>query len=286
MHMLRKQQPAITLFSMGLIGLGLLLVIYRDFAFSWQPVPDFHPGRDILAVACGLFMIALGAGLLLRSISQVAVRILFPFLIAWLCLKLPSVMVAPGIEGVWIGFGELAMLLAGGWVLFARLSGLEGSRFFRHITGARGVRFAQILFGLAVIPVGLGHLFYPAVTASLVPSWLPYRSGLGFVTGVGQIACGVALAFHVWPRVAALIETGMLALFAFLVWGPESWIASVPKLAGTPAGARFPLTAFLITWIIGASALLIANNSGAEAVDALEASREYQSSDYTPIRNL
>jgi hypothetical protein len=46
--------------------------------------------------------------------------------------------------------------------------------------------------------------------------------------------------FLVIPRVAALIETTMLALFAFLVLGPNTWFASTPKLAGTPAGARFP----------------------------------------------
>jgi uncharacterized membrane protein len=281
--MLRKQQPAITLFSIGMIGLGLLSVIYRDFAYGWQPVPDFHPGRDVLAVACGLFMIALGAGLVLRATSRIAVRVLLPFLLAWLLLKLPAVLAAPGIEGVWIGVGELGMLLAGGWVLFARAADLEG--FFRHITGAKGVRLAQVLFGLAVIPVGLGHLFYLAITTSLVPSWLPFRSGLAFVTGVGQIVCGVAIMASFFPRVAALVETGMLALFAFLVWGPASWVAA-PKLAGTPPGPRFPLTAFLITWIIGASALLIANNSGVKEADAPDLLREYQSSDFTPVRPL
>lgn len=281
--MLRKQQPAITLFCIGMIGLGLLSVISRDFAYSWQPVPDFHPGRDVLAVGCGLFMIALGVGLLLRATARISVRVLFPFLLAWLCLKLPAVMVAPGIEGVWIGFGELGMLLAGGWVLFARLSGLERSGPFRSLTGARGVRLAQILFGVAVLPVGLGHIFYPAITASLVPSWLPFRTGLAYVTGVAQIVCGVAIMASFLPRLAALIETGMLALFAFLVWGPDSWFASAPKMAGSPAAPRFPLTAFLITWIIGASALLIANNSAAEA---FEASRDYESSDLTAVRTL
>ena len=281
--MLRKQQPAITLFSIGMAGLGLLSVIYRDFAYSWQPVPDFHPGRDVLAVACGLLMIALGVGLLFTSTSRVAARILFPFLIAWLCLKLPSVMVAPGIEAVWLGIGEIGMLLAGGWVLFARLSDLEGSPLFRHITGAKGVRCAQILFGLSVIPVGLSHIVYTPITASLVPAWLPFRNVFALATGAGQIVCGVAIMVPFLPRLAALIETGMLALFAFLVWGPDSWIASAPKMAGSPAAPRFPLTAFLITWIIGASALLIANNSAAEAV---EASRDYDSSDLTAVRTL
>src|SRR5207244_6367843 len=45
--------------------------------------------------------------------------------------------------------------------------------------------------------------------------------------------------------------------------------AGTPKLAGTPAGARFPLTAFLITWVIGASALLIASNTVSKKSDFL-----------------
>jgi hypothetical protein len=77
---------------------------------------------------------------------------------------------------------------------------------------------------------------------------------------------GVLFLFSIFPRVAALLETAMLALFDFLVWGPDTWFASSPKLAGTPPGQRFPLTAFFITWVIGTAALLIANNS---AVDKL-----------------
>jgi len=268
-EMIREQQPAISLFSIGMVALGALSVIYRDFAFDWQPVPAFQPGRDVLAVACGLFMVAASVGLLFRATAAIAVRAIFPFLLAWLCLKLPAVIAVPRIEGVWIGFGEIGMLLAGGWVLFARLSGLEESTVFRHITGTKGIRIAQILFGVAVIPVGLGHIFYTPITASLVPSWMPFRTGLAYLTGFGQIACGLAVLFSIFPRAAALIETGMLALFAFLVWGPDTWIAGTPKLAGTPAGARFPLTAFLITWVIGASALLIANSSASKTVELL-----------------
>jgi uncharacterized membrane protein len=203
-----------------------------------------------------------------------AARAIFPFLLAWLCLKVPALIAMPRIEGVWLGFGEIAMLLAGGWVLFARLSGLEKAVFFSHITGTRGVRIAQIVFGLAVIPVGLSHIFYVKITASLVPSWLPFRMGFAYLAGLGQIACGLAILFAIWPRMAALIETGMLALFAFLVWGPQTWFAAAPKMAGAPAGVRFPLTAFLITWVIGASALLIAGDGAAKGVELSNFERE------------
>jgi uncharacterized membrane protein YphA (DoxX/SURF4 family) len=195
---------------------------------------------------------------------------MLPFLLAWLGLKVPALFAAPQIEAVWLGFGEIGMLLAGGLVLFARLSGLEGSAFFGRFTGRRGIRIAQLVFGLSVIPVGLSHLFYGHITASLIPSWMPFRMGLAYMTGVGQIACGVALLFSFLPRLAALVEAFMLALFAFLVWGPGTWIAASPKMAGTPPGFRFPLTAFLITWVIGASALLIANDSAPSESGSLD----------------
>jgi uncharacterized membrane protein len=258
--MIREQQPAISLFAIGIIGLGTLSVIRRDFAFVWQPVPAFHPGRDVLAVICGLFMIAAGIALIFRSTAHVAIRALFPFLLAWLCLKLPPLISAPQIEAVWLGFGEIAMLFAGGWVLFARLSRPQNVGLFRHISGDRGVRIAAVFFGLWLVPVGLSHLFYVDATAKLVPPWMPFRTGLAYLTGIGQIACGLGIVFSVWPRAAAFIETGMLTLFAFLVWGPQRWVVPDPKAPAMHVVSRFGLTAFFITWVIGASALLIATN--------------------------
>src|SRR5437667_3125332 len=169
----REQQPALSLLAIGLIGLGALSVIYRDFAYNWQPVPEFHPGREVLAVVCGLFMITVSVALLFRATATVGARLLFLFLLAWQALKIPALIAAPGLEAVWLGFGEIAMLLAGGLVVFARFSNLEGSSLFGHITGESGVRIAQILFGLALLPVGLSHLFYVDITAGFVPSWLP-----------------------------------------------------------------------------------------------------------------
>ena len=265
--MIREQQPALSLFSIGMIALGALSVIYRDFAYNWQPVPAFHPGRGALAVACGLFMVIAGLALSFRATVTIASRAVLPFLLVWVCLKIPALIVAPQIEGVWLGIGEIAMLFAGGLVIFARFSGLEQSSLFRCFTGASGLRIASILFGLAVIPVGLSHLFYVKITAGLVPSWLPFRVGFAYLTGVGQMACGLGILFLVLPRLAAYIETAMLALFAFLVWGPNTWFATAPKMAGSPAGPRFPLTAFFITWIIAAASLLVAGSLTDERPD-------------------
>ena len=174
--MIRKQRLAVSIFAIGMIALGILSVIFRDFAYGWQPVPAFHPGREALAVLCGLFMIAASVSLLIRSTHTIAARTMLVFLFAWMCLKVPAVFVAPQIVGVWLGLGELGMLFAGGWVLFAGSSDSDDSVFFSRFSGKRGIRIAQIIFGLAVIPVGLSHIVYLKITTSLVPSWLPFRT--------------------------------------------------------------------------------------------------------------
>jgi len=249
--MTRDQQPQVTIFAMGFAALGILSVISRDFAYQWEPVPNSIPGREVLAVLSGLLMIAVSAGLLFRATAPIAVRVLFPFLLIWQLLKLPAVLVAPGMEAVWLGFCEITALLAGGWMLFANLAEWNDSPLSRHITGEEGIRIARVLFGAALIPIGLSHIVYADVTAGFVPAWLPYRSGWAYLTGVGQIACGVVILLSVFARLAAYIEAAMLAIFAFLVWAP-------PTLKGPHR--RFPMTAFLITWVIGASAAIVAKN--------------------------
>src|SRR6266567_4682545 len=104
-----------------MIGLGILALVYGDFALVWQPVAPWVPGRTALAYGSGVLMLLCGAGLLFRATMAWSVRILFPYLIAWALLKVPALVVAPQMEAVWLGIGELCVLLAGGWVLFAKV---------------------------------------------------------------------------------------------------------------------------------------------------------------------
>src|SRR5258707_9013323 len=111
--MTRSQQPALTAFAVGMIGLGILALVYGDFAMVWQPVAPWIPGRTVLAYASGVILLLGRLGLLLRSPAAWSVRILFPYLIVWALLKRPPLFVAPQIEAVWLGFGEIAVLMAG-----------------------------------------------------------------------------------------------------------------------------------------------------------------------------
>ncbi len=246
--MTRSQQPALTLFAIGMIGLGVLALIYGDFAMVWQPVAPWIPGRTALAYASGVIMLLGGIGLLFAPTAAWAARILFPYLIVWLLLKVPALVVAPKIEAVWLGVGEIAVLLTGGWVLFARLAGMQNES---SIAGENGVRLARILFAVSLLPIGLSHIVYVKETAALVPAWLPYRVGWAYLTGAGQMASGLGVLFSILPRMAAYAEAGMISLFTLLVWAPA--IVAAPK-------ARLPWTAFFISWAIASAAWVVAQN--------------------------
>ena len=249
--MTRSQQPALTLFAVGMTGLGILALVYGDFALVWQPVAPWIPGRTVLAYGSGLIMLLGGVGLLLRATAAWSARILFPYLIVWLLLKVPALLVAPQMEAVWLGCGEIAVLMTGGWVLFATLAGLREGSPLTFATGANGIRLARMLFAVSLIPIGLSHLVYVKETAELVPAWLPYRVGWAYLTGAGQIACGLGVLFSILPRVAAKTEAGMISLFTLLVWGPA--ILAAPR-------TRLPWTAFFISWAIASAAWVVAQN--------------------------
>jgi uncharacterized membrane protein len=252
MQMTREQQPALTLFAVGMIGLGVLGLIYGDFALVWQPVAAWVPGRTALAYCAGVVMLLGGFGLLFTATMRWAVRLLFIYCIVWALLKVPALIVAPQIEGVWLGFGELAVLLAGGWTLFALLGGVGEASVWRFVAGENGVREARYFFAVFLIPIGLSHIMYVKETMALIPKWLPSPIFWAYLTGAGQMACGLGVLFGILPRIAGLIEAGMISLFGLLVWLPR--VVAAPKV-------RLSWTAFFITWVIAAAAWVVALNT-------------------------
>jgi uncharacterized membrane protein len=236
-------------FAASMIGLAVLAFVYDDFALVWQKVPAWVVGRGVLAYACGVVMLLGGAGLLVARTAPAAARILFVYMLLWfVLLRLPEVLLAPAHVISWSGSGETAVMLAGAWTLYALLSAPAGRLGFA--SGARGVRGARVLLGIALIPCGLAHFAYARETAALVPAWLPAHLVWAYATGAGFIAAGAAILSGVWARLAAVVVTFMMAAFTLLVW--------LPGVIGAPA-QRLQWTAFFISLAITAGAWAVAD---------------------------
>lgn len=247
----RTQQPGLVLFAIGLLGLGALALIYGDFALVWQPVPEWVPGRTAIAYASGALMLLLGIGLVVPKLRAWSVRILFPYLVLWALLKVPGVVVAPGMEATWLGLGELTLLLSGGWTLFALLGDIPQGSPLAFLASDRGARMARLLFAVSLVPIGLSHIVYMKITAGYVPHWLPFREGWAVLTGAGQIASGLGVLLGVLPRIAAWAEAGQITCYTMLIW--------LPAIIAAPS-TRLNWTAFFISWIIAAAAYAVAQN--------------------------
>ena len=73
-------------FTVTLIGLGIMGLITGAFTPVWLPAPRSTPAREILAYASALVCLLPGIGLLWRRSAAAAARVLFGTFLAWLLL--------------------------------------------------------------------------------------------------------------------------------------------------------------------------------------------------------
>lgn len=245
------QRSARLFLGATMIGLGVLGWIYGDFALVWQriPIADLS-GRTAIAYACATLELLTGLGLLLRRTARLAAGILFPFLVLWVVLlKLPAVIAVPAMAATWLGFGEIAVLAAGGWVVFASYAGEWERARLRFLLGDAGVRLARLLFAVALPMIGVSHFVYSAETAGFVPAWLPFRLGWAYLTGAGFMAAGFGVLCSVWPRLAATMLAWQLIVITVLVWGLG--VVAAPTI-------RVQWTGFFISAAIASGAWAVA----------------------------
>lgn len=239
-------------FAATLIALGILGLVNGDFAAVWQGVPKTLPAREALAYLCAVVALGCGLGLLWRRTAATASRVLFFYLALWFLLfKLRYILLAPLVEVSYQSCGEMAVIVAGAWVLYARFATERDRQRLGFATGDRGVRMARVLFGLALIAFGLSHFAYLQLTAPLVPAWLPWHVGWAYFTGAAYLAAGVAVLVGVYARLAATLAALQMGGFTLLVW--------VPEVASGHISARH-WTEFVVSWTLTAAAWVVADS--------------------------
>ena len=217
------------IFAVVMAALGILGLLKGDFIGLWQPVPKDLPAREWIAYLCALIPLVSGLGLPWKRTARGAAGLAAGWFVLWLlAFRVPAIVHAPLTQDPWSGLGETAVYAAAAWVLY----------------GWR-VRLAQALYGLAMIPFGIGHFAYIDETAQLVPAWLTAHLAIAYFTGIAFIAAGIAIVAGVLARWAAILSTIQMGLFTALVWvpivlaGPDAfqWSEFVVSVTLTAAGA-------------------------------------------------
>ncbi|MGA7538377.1 MAG: DoxX family membrane protein [Steroidobacteraceae bacterium] len=206
---LRRVGVGHLLFALCFVFIGAISLALHDFVLFQQPVPQGIPWREPLALISAALMLLPGLGLLLPSTTKVSALTLSAFVALWvIALWIPQVVAHPRVEGNWLGVGEDLTLVVGGWLIYGTAAGLTDAN----------VRIARILFGLALVPIGLSHFFYLKGAANFIPGWLPFHVPLTILAGAGHIAAGLAIACGLVPRLAVTLEASMESLITLIVW--------------------------------------------------------------------
>jgi hypothetical protein len=239
------------LFAAAMIALGITGIVNANFALAWQQVPIQHePLRTVVAYAFAVIEVALGAGLLFERTLAPTCRVLFAWMVLWLVLlQVPNIIQFPANAGSWGSVGEIAIITAGAWCLYAtHTPTVERVPF---AAGSRGIVAARWLL-VAALPLIGAEVIIDALNAGdkIMMAWLqwmPDPMAWACLTGVGSIATCLALLFGVWPRLAATIEAAMLGLISATYWGPDLYTGETAT------------TAFIISFLIAAGVWLVAD---------------------------
>jgi len=235
------------------IVLGILGCATAGFANYWHPVPEGIPYRRVLAYAAAALMLAAGAGLQWRKTTRAALLlsacVYTPFALLWL----RRVINFPQLSGTWSGFAEQLAPVVAALFAYAGLARTNARWAPTAVAACRG------LFGVCVIGLGLAHFFALAITARLVPKWIP--PGQRFwaaATGAALVLAGVAIAIDVQSVRAARLLTVLLSLFGAFVW--------VPRVFSNPS-QPVAWGGFAITMLVCGAAWMVADGLDVQRED-------------------
>lgn len=139
-------------------------------------------------------------------------------------------------------------------VILVTVFGLSGL-LFRLITGDWSLLFCGNLAMCCMLCfTALGHFLFPKGMALMIPPVIPFRTALVYITGMAEIAFGIALLFP-----ASRWYAGYALLVFFVLVLPANIYAALHQIdleKGTATGPgpsylwfRIPLQVFFIAWV-------------------------------------
>jgi uncharacterized membrane protein YphA (DoxX/SURF4 family) len=229
------------------IALGVIGLIWRDFAAVWQPIENFvgESNRALFGPVFAVCFLAAGVATLWRRSAGAGLLALttlhFISALAWV----PRILANLGIFPVWNGLFEQLALVAGGVVAYASLAPDTSA------WKARTVQIGCWLFGICAVAFGVTHFTAIPETASFVPKWIPGPRFWAWATGVFHLLAGIAILSGVMAVLASRLLTAMMIGFGVLLWAPASFAR--PGDHFTWAGNAINLALVGAAWVIADS---------------------------------
>jgi uncharacterized membrane protein YphA (DoxX/SURF4 family) len=241
------RRVSVRIYGLAAVVVGLVGLVWGDFAVEWDPDPDGVPGRNALAYAVAVAPLLAGLAMQWqRTAGRGALVLTVLDSLGVILLQVPRVIAHPSEFANWYGVAEPLALAAGGLVAYACCAQLESS------TAERLSQIGRLIFGACLMVFGLAHFFYLDYTAKLVPAWLPPGQMFWvYVTAAGHFAAGIAILSGIYARTAAMWLTAMFIVFGILVHAPTIFIDPHTHFNWAENAINFALIGS--AWVVAAS---------------------------------
>jgi uncharacterized membrane protein len=243
-------------YGLAAVAMGIAGLLWGDFSAGWIPAPAELPGRMFLAYGAAVLLLA--GGLMInvqRFAAWGAIVLTAVFAAGFIFFDLTQLAVHLSQFDYWQSSSEQVALIAGGSIAFASFSELAPE------TPARLQSVCRVSFGLCLLIFGAAHFVFAAFSATFVPAYLPPGQMFWvYLTGVAQIAAGLAISSGVLALLAARLLTLMYVLFGVLVHVPH--ILAGPGMHGNWTENAVNLALIGVAWIVADSLAMPVNGAG------------------------
>jgi uncharacterized membrane protein YphA (DoxX/SURF4 family) len=229
----------------GAIVLGLIGLVWRDFATGWQHVAPTVPFHTLLAITTAMIEIAAGAALLWRQSARIGAGVLTAIYSIFTLLWAVQIFKTPGTYDPWGNFFEELSLVIAGLVLCASLAP-------RNCSCARCKHLMSRLYGLCVISFALEHIISFSFIVFWVPKWIP--PGQVFwaaTTTICFLLAAAAILSGIQAALAARLLTAMIVGFGMFVWAPRLFSAPHDHFTWSANGINLVMVA--AAWVVADS---------------------------------
>lgn len=208
-----------TVYAIAAMALGIINLIWADFATVWQPIQAFGdhvPCRRLFACVVAVGLLLGGVAILWRPASRFGALLVGIMNLIFAVFWLPRVIHFPQIFGTWGGLLEALFPVTGAALLYVTAA----SRDSRE--ASRTAQLARYLFGICLLSFGVVHFLALPQTAGMVPRWIPPGQQFWAVaTGLAHLLAGLAVLTGVADLLASRLLTLMLIVFGVFVWLPR-----------------------------------------------------------------
>jgi len=245
------------------IGRNFFAIPLAVFAFQYllsgrwagglPPVPPWTHGEHIFSYVTGAILLVVSISLLINKearLSATVFGLICMFCVLFLHAKHFSGIIHDG--NTRTRAFETFALGGAAFVLAALVAKGSSTQFLASANPLLAV-IGRYIYAFSMIIFGVQHFLYAPYIAYLIPKWMPAHLFLAYFTGAAFIAAGLAIATHIFSRLASVL----LALM-FLLWVVA---LHTPRVIASPHNADELTSLFVALAFSGASFLFAAYSS-------------------------